>query len=106
MYMYIYQHSYCYHGNNVSIGYNEADYIQQYLDMFGPGSLYDKAYKEKTGYPIMGPYQESTDRRFAELNAKGQTARDIEDTNQDPNCLYVMVPTAAVNAGGCGLGRG
>ena len=50
----------------------------------------------------MGPYQESTDRRFAELHAKGQTARDIDDTNQDPNCIDVMIPVAAFNAGGCG----
>ena len=54
-------------------------------------------------YPIMGPYQNSTIKRFNQLYPDGKSAVDVmDDTNNEPDCICRTVPVVTKWAGMCG----
>ena len=51
-------------------------------------------------YPIEGPYQNSTIKRFNQLYPQGKTAIDIEnDTNNEPDGICRIAPVVMKWAG-------
>lgn len=73
---------------------------------FGPGSSYDnplashysKTMKDKSFYPINGPWQNHVLRRFAKLHRDGVRVVDIDDEVVDPDSLTRLVPLVALYA--------
>ena len=73
---------------------------------FGPGSSYDnpltrryaKKMKDKSFYPLNGPWQNFTMRRFTELYLEGKRVVDVDDECVDPDCVTRLVPLVALYA--------
>ena len=53
---------------------------------------------DKSFYPIDGPWQNYTLRRFAKLHQEGKSVSDIVDDVVDPDCVTRLVPLVALYA--------
>ena len=92
-----------------SIGYDAADSKRRYFTAFGPGSpydnplpsLYSKTMKDKSMYPIIGPWQAFVPRRFVECYSSDKNVRDLaeEDKDVSPDNIVRLVALVALYAG-------
>ena len=91
---------------NLSQGLNIDNFSEQFVKSFGAGTPYDnpltrkysKKMKDKSFYPLNGPWQNFAVRRFCELYSEGKHVVDVDDNCVDPDCVTRMIPLVALYA--------